>query len=246
MKKLSEQTIGEIVSEDYRTSRVFEKHKIDFCCKGNRSVDEACELKGVDRNILIDELEAVRQGKPSKATDFNNWPLDELADHIERVHHKYVEENLPILNRYLNKLCNVHGARHPELFEIHDEFKLSSGELATHMKKEEFILFPHIHKMVNARLVNVSLKRPPFGTVQNPVQMMMHEHSVEGGRFEKIAHLTSNYAAPSDACNTYRVTYALLEEFEQDLHLHMHLENNILFPKAVEMEREFEMIDQTP
>ncbi|HNP95755.1 MAG TPA: iron-sulfur cluster repair di-iron protein [Cyclobacteriaceae bacterium] len=246
MEELLEKTIGEIVAEDYRTSRVFEKHNIDFCCKGNRSINEACELKDVDRNVLIDELAAVRQGKPSKATDFNNWPLDELADHIERVHHKYVEENLPILNQYLNKLCNVHGARHPELFEIYDEFKLSSGELATHMKKEEFILFPHIRKMVNARLVNVSLKRPHFGTVQNPVQMMMHEHSVEGGRFEKIGHLTSNYAAPSDACNTYRVTYALLEEFEQDLHLHIHLENNILFPKAIEMEREFEMIDQTP
>lgn len=238
MEEILEKTIGEIVSEDYRTARVFEKHSIDFCCKGNRSIDEACELKDVDRNVLIDELEAVRQGKPSKATDFNNWPLDELADHIERVHHRYVEENLPILNQYLHKLCKVHGVQHPELLEIYDEFKISSGELAAHMKKEEFILFPHIRKMVNARLMNATLDHPHFGTVQNPVQMMMKEHTVEGDRFARISELSDRYSPPVDACNTYRVTYALLKEFEEDLHLHIHLENNILFPKAIDMERE--------
>jgi regulator of cell morphogenesis and NO signaling len=149
-----------------------------------------------------------------------------------------VEEKLPILKQYLHKLCQVHGERHPELFEINEEFSQSAGELAAHMKKEEFILFPHIRKMVMTRKDKTQLDVPNFGTVQNPVQMMMDEHTTEGDRFEKIAMLSNKYTPPADGCNTYRVTYALLNEFEEDLHLHIHLENNILFPKAIEMERE--------
>lgn len=238
MENVLERTIGEIVAADYRTAQVFKNHKIDFCCKGNRSIAEACTPKKINVNQLIEELEAVQQVRSTDTTDFKTWPLDLLVDYIEKKHHRYVEEKMPILNQYLQKLCQVHGAQHPELFEITEEFKLSSGELAAHMKKEEFILFPHIRKMMSAKASHANLEAPNFGTVQNPVQMMMNEHTVEGDRFAKISQLSNNYTPPADGCNTYRVAFALLNEFEQDLHLHIHLENNILFPKAILLEEE--------
>jgi len=238
MENVLEKTIGEIVAADYRTAQVFKDHRIDFCCKGNRSVAEASIEKKIDLKELIEKLEAVQQKKSSDTTDFKTWPLDLLADYIEKKHHRYVEEKLPILKQYLHKLCQVHGDRHPELLEINEEFNQSAGELAAHMKKEEFILFPHIRKMVKTKESKTPLAPPHFGTVQNPVQMMMNEHTVEGDRFAKISELTNKYTPPGDACNTYRVTYALLNEFEEDLHLHIHLENNILFPKSIVMENE--------
>lgn len=238
MENTREKTISEIVANDYRAAQVFKNHSIDFCCKGNRSVAEACEEKNIDANKLLEEIEQVKQDKPSSTTDFKKWPLDLLADYIEKTHHRYVEEKLPILKQYLQKLCQVHGDRHPELFEITEEFNMSAGELAAHMKKEEFILFPYIRKMAKSQEGKTPLSAPNFGTVQNPVQMMMDEHTTEGDRFEKISKLSNKYTPPADGCNTYRVTYALLKEFEEDLHLHIHLENNILFPKAIEMEKE--------
>lgn len=238
MKNTAEKTISEIVADDYHAAQVFKNHSIDFCCKGNRSVGEACEEKNIDANKLLEEIEQVKQNKPSSTTDFKKWPLDLLADYIEKTHHRYVEEKLPILKQYLHKLCQVHGDRHPELFEISEEFNMSAGELAAHMKKEEFILFPYIRKMAKSKESKTTLDAPNFGTVQNPVQMMMDEHTTEGDRFEKISKLSNKYTPPADGCNTYRVTYALLNEFEEDLHLHIHLENNILFPKAIEMEKE--------
>lgn len=132
---------------------------------------------------------------------------------------------------YLNKVAAVHGDRHPELREVQDLFIGCAEDLTSHMQKEEQVLFPFIRKMAVGDDIHA-----PFGTVQNPINMMMHEHTNEGERFRKIAALTNDYTAPEDACNTYRVTYALLNEFEEDLHLHIHLENNILFPKAIATE----------
>lgn len=237
MENITEKTIGEIVAEDYRTAQVFKNHRIDFCCNGNRSVSEACEDKNIDLNKLMEEIERVQKDNLGSTTDFKTWPLDLLADYIEKTHHRYVEEKLPVLKQYLEKLCQVHGNRHPELFEIRDEFNVSAGEFAAHMKKEEFILFPYIRKMVKTKIDKNTLATPNFGTVQNPVQKMMDEHTTEGDRFDKISSLSNNYTPPADGCNTYRVTYALLKEFEEDLHLHIHLENNILFPRAIEMEK---------
>lgn len=142
------------------------------------------------------------------------------------------------MKQFLDKLCKVHGANHPELFEINEQFNASAGELAMHMKKEELILFPYIKKMVASKSNHQPEGKPNFGTVQNPINMMMEEHNVEGERFRKIAHLSYNYNPPADACNTYRVAFSLLKEFEEDLHLHIHLENNILFPKSVTLEKE--------
>ena len=231
-------TIGQIVADDYRTAQIFKNYNIDFCCKGNRSIREVSENKGIDAGKLLAEIEQLQQQKDERCADFTSWPLDLLADYIEKKHHRYVEEKIPVLHQYLNKLTKVHGEQHPELFEIYDEFRASAGELAMHMKKEELVLFPFIRKMVKAKESGEKAGQPHFGTVKNPVQMMMQEHDTEGERFRKISELSSNYTPPADACNTYRVTYALLNEFEDDLHQHIHLENNILFPKAVELEKE--------
>ncbi|PVW15836.1 iron-sulfur cluster repair di-iron protein [Marixanthomonas spongiae] len=238
MENLTNKTIGQIVVEDYRTAQIFKNHKIDFCCQGNRSIEEAAKKRKLDAKLLLNEIMDMQQAKTEGTTDFSSWPLDLLADYIEKKHHRYVEEKIPILKQYLNKLCKVHGDKHPELFEINEHFIASAGDLAAHMKKEELILFPSVRKMVNAKRTNSSMEKPHFGTVQNPVQKMMDEHEVEGERFRQIDELSNGYTPPADACNTYRVTYALLQEFENDLHEHIHLENNILFPKAVELEKE--------
>ncbi|MBK8640750.1 MAG: iron-sulfur cluster repair di-iron protein [Saprospiraceae bacterium] len=232
------QIIGELVARDYRTASVFKKYSIDFCCQGNRTIEEACEKKNSDTKKVLEDLVAMMEAKSESTTDYQSWPLDLLADYIEKKHHRYVQEKTLEIQPYLDKICKVHGERHPELLEIKEEFNASAGELAAHMKKEELILFPFIRKMTKAKLENTKVDAAHFGTVKNPIQMMMNEHTVEGNRFMKIEELSNNYTPPLDACNTYRVSFALLKEFEQDLHLHIHLENNILFPRAIEIEKE--------
>ena len=238
MEKLADKTIGEIVAEDYRTASVFENYGIDFCCNGNRSISEACSDKDINEEELLSKVEQVKQGGASGTPDFQSWPLDLLADYIEKKHHRYVEEKIPVLKQYLEKISQVHGARHPELLEIATLFNGSAGELTAHMKKEEFILFPYVRKIVKTRQTGEHPGEPHFGSAKNPIHVMMQEHDNEGERFRKISGLSNNYTAPEDACNTYKVAYAILKEFEDDLHLHIHLENNILFPKTIEMEKE--------
>jgi regulator of cell morphogenesis and NO signaling len=239
METLDKITIGEYVAKDFRTAAIFSKYGIDFCCRGNRTIEEATEKKDTDTKVIMEQINAVLATNNNNTIDFNSWPIDLLVDYIEKKHHRYVEEKTQVLLPFLNKLCKVHGVNNPELFEINELFIGCSGELAQHMKKEELILFPFIKKMVKATLSDELIKQPHFGTVENPIAMMMHEHDAEGERFHKIAQLTNNYTPGPDACNTYRVTYAMLQEFEQDLHKHIHLENNILFPKAAKLERLF-------
>tara|TARA_R110001606_G_scaffold278777_2_gene427302 strand:+ start:193 stop:924 length:732 start_codon:yes stop_codon:yes gene_type:complete len=239
LNKDSEKQIGQFVADDFRTAAVFSKYGIDFCCKGDRTVKEVCNKKEMEVNTLLDELQNVLNSKTDQSIDYKSWPLDLLVEYIEKKHHRYVEEKIPVLRQFLDKLCSVHGERHPELFKINELFTASAGELAAHMKKEELVLFPVIKKMVNAKLENGTIQAPQFGTVQNPIAMMMQEHDNEGERFRQIAELSNNYNPPADGCNTYQVTYAMLDEFEKDLHLHIHLENNILFPEAVKLEQQF-------
>jgi len=216
MNTQEDQIIGELVAHDYRTAAVFKKYGIDFCCQGNRTIRDACVEKKIDEVQVVSDLQALPPGK-SVATDFAAWPLDLLADHIEQKHHRYVEHATLELQPYLAKICRVHGGRHPELGEIQDHFNATAGELAVHMKKEELMLFPYIRRMVKAQRAGTPLGAAPFGSVQNPIQMMMADHQIEGDRFKKIERLSDGYAPPSDACNTYLVTFALLKEFEQDL-----------------------------
>lgn len=239
MNTIEKQTIGEYVAKDFRTAAVFSKYGIDFCCKGNRTIEEACSKKGLDFKEIETKINQLLETKSENYIDFKSWPSDLLVDYIEKTHHRYVEEKTPVLLAFLDKLCKVHGNTHPELFLINELFIGCAGELAQHMKKEELILFPFIKQMANAIHTNQTLEQPHFGTVGNPIAMMKHEHENEGERFVKMADLTNNYTPPSDACNTYKVTFSMLQEFEQDLHKHIHLENNILFIKAIEMEEKF-------
>nr|WP_117884675.1 iron-sulfur cluster repair di-iron protein [Aureibaculum luteum] len=235
---MMEKTIGQIVAEDYRIAQVFKNHGIDFCCKGDRSVEEVAQKNNVDASLLYKEIDAIQNQNTNESIDFKSWSLDLLADYIEKKHHRYVEEKIPVLKQYLTKLCKVHGGRHPELFEITEHFNASAGELTAHMKKEELILFPIIRKMIDAKHKGTEMSKPHFGTVENPIEMMMNEHENEGDRFREIDRLSNSYTPPADACNTYQVTFSLLKEFQDDLHQHIHLENNILFPKAIVLEKE--------
>lgn len=233
---ISEKTIiGELVAEDYRTAAVFKRHRIDFCCSGNRSIEEACSKKQIASDGLIAELQQITKEQDTSPADYNTWPLDLLTDYIEKKHHRYVRLKIEEIMPFLLKVARVHGDRHPELIEVESLFAGCAEELQMHMKKEEQILFPFIRKMVQA---GGPVAPSPIGTVQNPIRMMMHEHDQEGERFRRIASLTDQYTPPADACNTYQVTFALLKEFEEDLHLHIHLENNILFPKSIELEQQ--------
>lgn len=240
-----QETIGSIVAEDYRTAPVFSKFHIDFCCKGGRTIEEVCSLKGIGPETLIAALEeAKKSASLPEDGDVKSWSATKLADYIEKVHHGYVRDTMPVLGAYLKKVATVHGDRHPELKEIFALYSECTVELLNHMIKEETVLFPSIRKM-DRMVENGKLMTEPFffGTVQNPISMMREEHITEGDRFEKIATLSNNYNVPDDACNTYRVAFAKLKEFQEDLHRHIHLENNILFHKAVELERKMLLQD---
>ena len=234
--KITEQTIiGELVARDYRTASVFKKQGIDFCCSGNRTIADACNKAQLDPAAMVKTLEeVVTHPGNNPNTDYKTWPLDLLADYIEKKHHRYVQEKIVEITPFLTKVARVHGERHPELEEVLSLFNGCAEELTQHMEKEEQILFPFVRRMVTG-----NLEPATFGTVQNPISVMMDEHTAEGERFRRIAELTDDYTPPADACNTYRVTYALLKEFEEDLQLHIHLENNILFPKAIMLEKKY-------
>jgi len=233
MELTKERIVGQLVAEDYRTATVFKNYEIDFCCNGNKTIAEACKQKNIDTRELIEKLQQVLATNQKGNTDFTAWPLDLLADYIEKNHHRFVRKKIEEITPLLHKVVKVHGDRHPELISIQELFTESAADLTMHMQKEEKVLFPFIRQMVEAEGNSV---KAHFGTVQKPIAMMNHEHDVEGERFRKISGLSNNYIPPDDACGTYKVTYALLKEFEDDLYLHIHLENNILFPEAIKME----------
>ena len=238
MINLLNETVGSLVAQDYKASAVFAKYKIDFCCKGGHTLADACEAKQLDVQTVQKELADVIGQAQNDGLQFNTWPLDLLVDYIEKKHHRYVAEKIPLLQAWLEKLCRVHGGRHPELFDIQRTFEASANDLSSHMQKEEMILFPMIRRMLRSKQDEQPHKNPPFFSVKNPIAMMHQEHDTEGERFRLIEQLTNNYTPPADACTTYRVAFATLKEFEADLHTHIHLENNILFPKAIELEKE--------
>jgi regulator of cell morphogenesis and NO signaling len=233
MNEIAEKKVGSIVAGNFRTAKIFTEYGIDFCCKGGIKLSDACEKKGVDLDKISAELEQlVKQKDESNYQDFG---MADLVDHIVRVHHKYVETTIPALKFYLDKIAKVHGDNHPELLEIREEFFKTSDALTSHMKKEEFILFPYIKAMELARRNHFPLSPTHFGSIENPIAIMEEEHNTEGERFRKISALSNNYTLPADACQTYKVAFAMLQEFENDLHTHIHLENNILFPEAKEV-----------
>ena len=230
-------SVGEIVKANFKTAQIFDKNKIDFCCGGGISLKEACNKSNVDVNQLVPELEAIVSLSDPDSKYIDGLELNELCDYIEKRHHTYVSENLPFLQVKLQKLCDVHGENHPELFEIKVLFDGASENLSAHMKKEEEILFPYICKMVKYKKEELNAIGE-FGGAKNTIDLMHEEHTTEGERFEKISKLSASYTSPPDGCGTFLVTYQSLKDFENDLHRHIHLENNILFKKALFLEAE--------
>lgn len=230
------ETIGEIVSKDLRKAEVFKKMGIDFCCGGKKSLEEACWEKGLNVSEVKRALENVSDVVISSAShDFNNWSLSFLADYIVNVHHAYVKEITPLLADLSLKVANHHGKEHPELVKIASITDEMLCELKVHMKKEETILFPYIKKL-EANLADGITTPRAFSSVKQPVAVMEHDHDIVAELSKEVRRLTNEYTLPEGACNSYALLYRKLEEFENDLHLHVHLENNILFPKAVEAE----------
>jgi regulator of cell morphogenesis and NO signaling len=237
MSATSPSTIRDIVAADYRTAAVFQAYGLDFCCRGNRTVEEACADLGVPLDDVLRDLAEVTALPPvGCAPRYDTWDLESLIGHIVSKHHAYVRQQLPVVRARAEKVARVHGERHPEMLEVSETFERVAEEMTSHMMKEEKVLFPYISKLVAASGGLTSAPFPPFGTVANPIRMMEAEHESAGGAMADIRRLTGGYRAPQDACGTYAVLLQELEAFEEDLHQHVHLENNILFPKALRLE----------
>lgn len=220
-------TVGEIVALDYRAASVFKEAGIDFCCGGEKSIDEACREKAVDTLKLKEKLKELETSPDTSTHNFNEWELGFLCDYIINTHHKYVIRSLPEIVQYSKKISTVHGERHPELIEVADLFLQINHELLQHLKKEEEVLFPAIKEAV--KRVYPGIKN----LIESEISRMSVEHEFAGGTMDKINEITKSYFVPADSCNTYQVTFKLLQQFEDDLHTHVHLENNILYPKAL-------------
>lgn len=233
---VTEKTVKDYVVADFRTAAVFERHGLDFCCGGGQPLTEACAKKGLDVAAVTAELDAVLASAGGKGDDPNAWELDALTAHIVRTHHTFVREALPPLRQHADKVARVHSERHPEMVRVAELVAAVEAEMTMHMHKEEAILFPYIDELAQARRAHAHLGASPFGSIQNPISMMIDEHESAGGAMAEASRLTSGYAPPEDACMTYRVLLQELDAFEKDLHHHVHLENNILFPKATIME----------
>lgn len=234
MENIKNKTVADIVTENINTAHIFKKYGIDFCCGGGVSIEKACEKKNVDYGTLFSELQSV--DAPKESYNYDKWALDFLVDHIINIHHAYVKEAIPLIYQYVDRVAKVHGHHYKQVVEIQKLFYQVADELELHMRKEEQVLFPYIKQLVEAIKKGEKVAPSPFGTIDNPIRMMMMEHDVAGDIMKKINELAENYNPPAEACNTFRALYAKLDEFEQDLHHHIHLENNILFPKAAELE----------
>lgn len=226
---MNTKTIGQIVADDYRAAEIFKKAGIDFCCGGNKSLDTVCSEKNLNTNLLESQLKELELTSPGQQHDFKNWDLAFLADYIMNTHHKYVLKTLPDLVFYTQKISQVHGENHSELNEVASLFTEINRELLQHLKNEEEVLFPAIREALKTD------SQESRKTILSEITRMSDEHEFAGGAMDKINVITKGYKVPEDGCNTYHVTFKLLEEFEDDLHIHVHLENNILYPKALKL-----------
>jgi regulator of cell morphogenesis and NO signaling len=229
----TDRTVGQIAAEFPASVRVFEKHGIDFCCGGKIAVTEACGRKGLDPAILLAEIDEAIQGPAEDDIDWLTASLPDLIDHIQDTHHAYMKVQLPRVEALLAKVLHAHGERHGALLQaVSAVYGPMKAELDGHLAKEEMILFPLV------RALDGGAPSGTFhcGSVQNPIRVMWMEHDSAGEALVRLRELTGNYAPPEDACNTFRALYFELAEMERDLHRHIHLENNILFPRAIALE----------
>jgi regulator of cell morphogenesis and NO signaling len=231
-------TVGELAREIPEATRIFEKVGIDYCCGGGRSLLEACATANLSVDQVIDSLEFAEEEARAKQKD-RDWltePLAGLVAHINGMHHKYTREEIARLGPLFDKVVSVHGKNHPELQQVRATFHGLARELTMHMMKEEAVLFPYIVRLEETVIQKEPVLPPPFGSVRNPVAMMMHEHDSAGEALRAMRQASAGYTPPGDACISYQTLYTALGDFEKDLHQHIHLENNILFPRTIEME----------
>ncbi len=233
-----DETLGEIAAKDLRKAEVFKKYGLDFCCGGKKTVKEACEEKGIDVTKVEKELQQADKNPSARPLPYNDWGIDFLADYVVNTHHSYVRKNLPDIRAYALKVAQVHGGRHPELIRIQQLVEEVNREFSEHMVKEEEILFPFIKELVSAKTKGTKPHTEKFTSVEDPIRMMEDEHEIVGRCLDEIRHLSGEYTLPEDACASYSLLFKMLDDLEEDTHLHIHLENNIMFPKAKSLEKE--------
>lgn len=231
-------TVGEIVAHDIRTAEVFKRLGIDFCCNGKRPLDEACQRAGVPVADVLNHLSRLSAGERLPSERFDDWSPAFLVDYVVNVHHRYLYQNLPFIEELVRKAATKHGERHPHLRGVCETFEALKTELLSHLRKEERVLFPAIKRL--AAMSAIAPEGGPAGTLQAPISRMELEHDDAGTLLFRLRDLTNGYAPPADACNTHRLLLSKLAELEADLMQHIHLENNILFPKALKLERAVE------
>lgn len=231
---LEQRTVGEIVAGDSRAAAVFEQFGIDFCCGGRLQLVDACRQATAEPAAVVRALEALPP-VADQCDDVASWPPERIIDHIVSTHHAYLRSALPAIAQHLRKLVDAHGTQHPELAHTASRFEALRGDFEQHLIKEEQVLFPYVRDLA-VRRAEIGISMSPFGTVENPIRMLEREHLEAGEAMHTIRELTNGYAVPADGCATYALCMAELLRFEQDLHRHVHLENNVLFPKAVELE----------
>lgn len=239
------QTLKEIVTANFQAAAVFERYSLDFCCRGGKTIEQACAENGTDPFQVLTELAGIAHSDPGTNDQEPQWDPVTLIDHILRHHHAYVTKMVPVLYAHTQKVAAVHGLLHPEVTEIARLFEQIAQELLLHMGKEEKTLFPFIRELHAASQSSLPAPDSRFGSVQNPIRMMEAEHQHAGDELYAIRSLSGNYTPPADACTTFRITYQELQEFERDLHRHVHLENNILFPMALRLEEELQLTSLT-
>jgi len=239
MQTFATKTIRDIALESPETTRVFEEFKIDYCCGGRKPLDQACVEAGLDPELVAQKIEAAIADQSVRATGAvrEKESASQLIDHIIAKHHIFTANEIERLTPLMEKVCNRHGEQHPELFEVQAVFTALTDSMVPHMRKEEMVLFPYIQSLESSVTGTGHASPPHFGTVENPIRMMMVDHEADGSKLKNMRELSQDYTLPDGACPSYTALYAGLEDLEKDLHKHIHLENNVLFPAAVELER---------
>jgi len=232
--------VSDIVRCDYRTADLFRKYNIDFCCGGKWPLDVVCKNKNLETKAIIEELEKVVRQIPSNAAiDFDSWDIDFLTDYILNIHHRYLKKALPEAKEQISKFLDGHLKNYPELAILEVIINRFMKEIPPHMKQEEEVFFPYIKQIHHAHKHHESYARLLIRTLRKPLEeVMLKEHEVTGSSLHQLRAATNNYTPPGNACITHKVTFAKLKELDKDLVQHIHLESNILFPKAIKMEQE--------
>lgn len=232
LQTTAETTIRDLVNRDFRAAAVFHRYGIDFCCGGGKPLGEVCRRKRLDEDEVLGEIGRACADAAGRPPAYTEWEADRLARHIVGVHHGYCRGAMPVIAAHTRKLAQVHGPAYPELADVADIFERVCEDMDAHMLKEEHVLFPYIERLAATRRAGLAVFPAPFGDVGNPIRMMEADHEAAGAAMARIRELTAGYAVPAHGCTTWRVALQELDAFERDLHLHVHLENNVLFPMA--------------